>query len=179
MWPVHRNCWVRAGDSVQSAVRSSWEPTPAAQGRCVGLMRCYVVFSGGVQSNAALTVLSSTCWGVVGWDSGEDPQLPRAEIQWHKSPRLWAVRGSESPATTVFPFWGGWGRSPLGLFHRLVSLQSNWWSCFYGSIFSLCFIKVTTLCLLLISNCWVLWWWEQLEQWAGKQDSCFLVVKNG
>lgn len=46
-----------------------------------GSMRCYLIFSGGVQINEAFTVLSSSCRGVAGWDSGEDPHVPGAEIQ--------------------------------------------------------------------------------------------------
>lgn len=66
---------------------------------------------------------------------------------------------------------------PLAYPSRLVSLCNTWCSRLYSSIFSfLFFIKVNTLCLFLISNCWVLWWWEQLEQWAGKQDSFFPML---
>lgn len=43
-------------------------------------MGCYLIFTGGVKIHEAFTVLSSSCRGAVGWDSGEDPHLPRAEI---------------------------------------------------------------------------------------------------
>lgn len=56
----------------------------------------------------------SSCRRAAWWDSGEDPHLPRTEVQWHWSLRLRAVRGSESPATVCLAVWGGWGKSSPG-----------------------------------------------------------------
>lgn len=53
--------------------------------RCRGTYKmqslAHLTFPGGVQISEVLTVLSSSCRGIVGRDSGEDPHLPRAEVQ--------------------------------------------------------------------------------------------------
>lgn len=96
-----------------------------------------LTLSGHVQFREAFSVLSSSCWGIVGQDPGEDPHLPRAEVQWHRSLRLRAVCWSESPATVCSPFWGGWGKLSTGLSQQRSYPPEQSVSCLGCKIFSL------------------------------------------